>query len=440
MQRALSFDASPPLTVPLRFLVTAPLFMLLAAAALFWAGPQALHSRWSGSVLALTHLAVIGGLANAMTGALLQILPVATGIRAVATQLTAWVVHGCISLGALLLAIAFWQVSPPLFSSALILLTIGLLWLTIAVLYGAWRDRAHATKGSPTILLAVRLAVIALAITVLFGITLAGSMALGRPLPRSLTNLHAAWGLLGWVGLLVMGISYQVIPMFQVTERYPDFITRWLALITFIILGVLTANTLLSWEGQREANWFIASALLAAYLVYAAVTFDLLRERKRPKPDTTTLFWRSALASLGLCLPIWLLHIVGVDDFSVLLGVLFIVGFAWSAVNGMLYKILPFLLWYNTQRDLMVALPAVPKVKQFLPDEQVRPQVYAHWLAIALLVLACLWPSWFSGLAAIAFAVSILWLMMHIRQGLRLYLRAQTDIAIALAQRHQSHE
>src|SRR5699024_195135 len=257
---------------------------------------------------------------------------------------------------------------------------------------------------------------------------------------RMLTDLHAGWGLLGWVGLLIIGISFQVIPMFQVTERYPRHITRWLALAIFIILGILTANTLTTWTSQQEAQWFIGTAALAGYLVYAGVTFDLLRGRKRPAPDTTTLFWRTALVSVALCLPVWLAHIMRVGDFSVLLGVLFIAGFAWSAVNGMLYKILPFLLWYNTQRDLMVALPAVPKVKQFLPDEQVRRQVYAHWLAIALLVLACLWPSWFSGLAAIAFAVSILWLMMHIRQGLRLYLRAQTDIAIALAERNQSHE
>lgn len=416
-------------------MVTAPLFALLAAAVLLWAGPAALGSRWNGAVLALTHLFAIGVLANVMAGAMLQILPVATGTRALATPLTATVVHALINLGTLALAAAFLLVAPTLFGVAVTLLGLGLGWLVVAVIGGIWAHRRAMLPGAPTILLAVRLSLISLLLTILLGGTLAGSMALALPLPRLLTDLHASWGLLGWVGLLIIGISFQVIPMFQVTERYPRSITRWLALSVFIILGVLTANTLVPWANQREAQWFIGTAALAGYLVYAGVTFDLLRGRKRPGPDTTTLFWRTALASVALCFPVWMLHILRVGDFSVLLGVLFIVGFAWSAVNGMLYKILPFLLWYNTQRNLDIALPVVPKVKHFIPDDLARPQVYAHRVAIALLCLAAVAPHLFTHVAAIALGVSVVWLLINMRQGLQLYRQAGKEIAAELARR-----
>lgn len=438
MQRALSFDASPPLHVPLRFMLTAPLFALLATLVLLWAGPSALGSRWNGTVLALTHLFTIGVLANVMAGAMLQILPVATGTQALATQLTATVVHTLLNLGTLILAAAFLWVAPSLFGAAVLVLGLGLGWLAIAVIGGVWVHRKTALPGSPTILLALRLSLISLLATVVLGATLAGSMALALPLPRMLTDLHASWALLGWVGLLIIGISFQVIPMFQVTERYPRLITRWLALAIFIVLGLLTTNTLTSWANQQEAQWFIGTAALAGYMVYAGVTFDLLRGRKRPEPDTTTLFWRTALVSIALCFPIWLLHILRVGDFSVLLGVLFIVGFAWSAVNGMLYKILPFLFWYNTQRDLDVALPVVPKVKHFIPDALARPQVYAHRLAVALLALAAVLPATFTHLAALSLAVSIIWLMKNIWQGLSLYREAGREILAELARRAES--
>ncbi len=435
MQRRLSFDASPPLNVPLRFMLTAPLFACLAGLMLLWAGPAALVSRWNGTALALTHIFVIGVLANVMAGAMLQILPVATGTHALATRTTAGVVHVLVSVGALVLAAAFLFVMPHLFGVALALLAVGLGWLGVAALGGIWQHRKQALPGSPTILLAVRLSLVSLLATVLLGAALAGSMAMARPLPRTLTDLHASWGLLGWVGLLIIGISFQVIPMFQVTERYPRHVTRWLALSIFIVLGALTANTLMPWAGQYEATLLLGSAALAGYLVYAAVTFDLLRGRKRDEPDTTTLFWRTALASLALCVPAWLAHMLGVANLSILLGVLFIVGFAWSAVNGMLYKIVPFLLWFNTQRDLEVALPIVPKVKHFMPDEVVRPQVWAHRAAVVLLSLAAMWPTAFTHAGALALVVSTGWLMWHVWQALGLYRRAGREIAGELERR-----
>jgi len=433
MQRALAFKASPPLGVPLRFLSSAPLFALLAALLMLWAGPVSLASRWNGYALALTHLFTLGVLGNAMAGALMQVMPVATGISVLAPRATAGVVHSLLCLGALALAAGFLWVEPRLFGAAAAMLLAGLLWFLAAAAGGLWRDRKQASKGSAEILSAVRLALASLLLTALLGGALAGSMALALPLPRQLTNLHGAWGLLGWVGLLVIGIAYQVIPMFQVTELYPRPVTRWLALTIFVLLAVLTANAMLPSAAQWEAGFVLAAALLACYLVFAIVTFQLLRHRKRPEPDTTTLFWRVALACLAATPPVWLLHAAQVADLSVLLGVLFIVGFAWSAVNGMLYKILPFLLWYHAQKDLMVALRVVPKVKDFIPDHIARPQFRIHLAAVVLMLLASLRPALSAHAAALAMAASTSWLCWNIWRALRRYLEARRDIAAALA-------
>src|SRR5690606_584867 len=127
---------------------------------------------------------------------------------------------------------------------------------------------------------------------------------------------------------------------------------------------------------------------------------------KRPQADTTTLFWRTAMVSLAACAPVWLLHIAGVGDYTVTLGMLFIVGFAWSAINGMLYKIIPFLLWYHLQKDLTVALRVVPKVKQIIPDAVAAKQFWPHLIAVLLLAAASLRPQLFTHAAALALAVS----------------------------------
>lgn len=441
MRRALSFDNAPALSVPLRFFLNAPVFALLAGVLLLWAGPQALESRWTPYTLALTHLLTLGILASVMVGALMQILPVATGIGVLAPRLTSCLVHALLTLGTLTLAAAFLLSYPLLFKLALYMLVSAFAWLLIAWAGAFWRHRKLVAKDTREILLATRLALVSLLATVVLGGLLAAGFTWALPLPMTLlTNVHATWGLAGWVGLLVMGISYQVIPIFQATELYPRLITRWLASLIFILLVLWTAGALQYPGIDHAVTRTIVMLLLAAYAVFACATFYLLWTRKRPKADATTLFWRMAMVSLAGCAPVWLLQLATGADYSVLLGVLFIAGFAWSAVNGMLYKILPFLLWYHSQKDLAIALRIVPKVKNIIPDAMASKQFWAHLPALLFLAAASLWPTLFTHVAAAAFTVSAAWLGWNMMNALGLYLRARKEIAQAVRATEQARQ
>ncbi|MCK7498192.1 MAG: hypothetical protein MZW92_51665 [Comamonadaceae bacterium] len=48
----IAFDQAPPIAVPLRFFLTAPLFGCLAGLLIAWSGGDVLASRWSGAALA----------------------------------------------------------------------------------------------------------------------------------------------------------------------------------------------------------------------------------------------------------------------------------------------------------------------------------------------------------------------------------------------------
>lgn len=440
MRRGLSFDNSPALSVPLRFFLNAPVFAMLAGVLLLWAGPQALASRWTLATLALTHLLTLGVLASVMIGALMQILPVATGISVLAPRLTACIVHACLTLGTLVLAAAFLLARPRLFEAALGLLAIAFSWLLSAWAVGFRRHRKSMPNDTKEVLLATCLALAALLAAILLGGLLAAGFAwsLAIPMPR-LTDIHAAWGLLGWVGLLVIGISYQVIPIFQATELYPRIVTCWLAPLIFIVLALWTAGVLLLSATDHIALRAITALLGAAYLAFAGTTFYLLWIRKRPKADATTLFWRTAMISMASCVPVWLAQIATGSDYSILLGVLSIVGFAWSAINGMLYKILPFLLWYHAQSNVTIASRLVPKVKDIIPDTIAAKQFKAHLPALLLLVAASIQPPLFTHAAGIAFTISAAWLGWNMASALRLYLNARNAISNDLKQARQKH-
>ncbi|NLC35202.1 MAG: hypothetical protein GX772_01915 [Alcaligenaceae bacterium] len=448
MQRALAFDRSPPLAVAFRFFLNVPLFLMLAALTLGWqAWSGTPYIRWNPAILAVAHFLTLGVLASAMLGAMMQILPVATHIHVLRPRITSAVVHACLTLGTLSLAIGFISVKAVFHTAAVVLLAAAFLLFLAAVAGGLWRDRRQRSPGSAEILVAVRLALAALATTIALGLFMAGlrggvwsvgATPAGAWL-HGLPDLHVLWGLAGWVGLLVIGISYQVIPIFQATEIYPKRITDILAPLVFLLLVVLTLSGAWQLSNSHAATLpqrLAGAALALCYLVYGLFTAWLLLTRKRPSPEPTTWFWHAAMASLVLAALVGLTRsgwpaLAGHTQ-EMLLGTLLIPGFAVSAVNGMLYKIVPFLLWHNAQRRAPMALPFIPKVRQFISEPDAMRQFAAHLCALALLAAACFMPVLLLP-AALALAASAGLLAWNILRALMLYTRTCRRIQETLA-------
>jgi len=433
MQRALAFDRSPPLSVAFRFFLNVPIFLLLAAVALAWialeGGP---YARWNPKILAVAHLLTLGVLASAMLGAMMQILPVATNIQVLHPRITSTVVHAALLVGTLSLALGFIASAAALHAAAVILLAAAFLVFLVATAGGLIHHWPQRSAGSGEILVAVRFALAALGVTIVLGLFMAGLRAGfwaaggsgARVWLHGLPDLHVMWGLAGWVGLLVMGISYQVIPIFQATEIYPRSMTQTLAPSVFVLLAVFSVAD--AWHAEAGAATPLrtvpATLLAVSYLWYATVTAWLLWTRKRPAPEPTTWFWHVAMLALALAavLSAWQAWLPIQPDMQMLLGTLMIPGFAVSAVNGMLYKIVPFLLWHNAQRRAPMALPFIPKVKHFIPERDAMRQFAAHLCAVLLLAAACLAPALLLP-AALALGISAGLLAWNIARALRLY-------------------
>jgi hypothetical protein len=421
VQRVLSIEQSPPLHMVLRFFLGTPLFALLAALLLAWQGEQALQSRWAPATLALTHLWTLGALGMAMAGALLQILPVVAGVKLARMRVMAPLLHALLGAGTLALAAAFLLTEPWLFRAALALLLPALLWLCGSVSVALWQPQA---AGAGPMLATVRLALAALLITLALAAMLgaARSGAPFSPWPLGVTDLHAMWGVLGWGALLVAGVAFQVVPMFQVTPLYPAFIHRHLGVVAFLLLLAISAL----WQALASSALLPALlpalllTLLLAYTGFACVTLRLLALRKRPEPDATTLFWRLSMASLIACLVLWLIpdRLAGPGR-PLALGALAIVGFLYSAINGMLYKIVPFLVWHHLQ---LQAAPGqrTPGVKLIIADAAGRAQCKLQAAALALLLGACWFPASLARPAGLALAASALWLGWNLVGALRI--------------------
>jgi hypothetical protein len=251
---------------------------------------------------------------------------------------------------------------------------------------------------------ALRLAGIALAVTVLLGLWLAAGRSELAAMPTpALRELHPIWGLLGWSGLLIVAVAALVVPMFHMTPAYPRWISRWMA---FAALAALAVSSIAAWAGATRSAAIVAAAPIALYVGFAAATLWLQAKRRRRLPDVNLGFWRAGtLCAIGGAL-LWLwTSFSGDSSLTMLVGVLVIAGALLSIVTAMLYKIVPFLAWLHLQARAGVQ---APNVREYLDERRQRRQLWLHVASIALLAAAALSPGLFAYVAVLAFAASAL--------------------------------
>lgn len=417
MQRALNYAAMPPMGVPLSFLLTAPCFVLGAALLLAWHGELALVSRWTPVTLAITHLLTLGFLTMTIVGALFQLLPVVAGVvipwaRPVAAVAWGGLAGGCLLLSA---ALALGLEGAWFHAAATVLGGAGLVVLCAV---GAAISRQVA-PGALALVRGVRMASAGLAITIGLGGSLAlylgGAGVLDAPM---LTDIHAFWGLIGWVVVLTVAVSFQVIPMFQGTSTYPRLLENWLPVALFAVLFGWSAARLMGATGWRLALELGVAAML---LAYAAVSLRFFRKRKR-KADVGTAYWSLAMVCLVLAVLVHYLP-VDADRRALLAGILVMLGFAMSAINGMLYKIVPFLVWYHLQADEALPRGRAPGVKQIVDEARALRQWRWHVVALGLAVAAPFAPAILARPAGLFLAFASALLMRDLGGAVLLYAR-----------------
>lgn len=387
-QAGLSFDQAPPFALPLRFFLTAPLF-LLAAAILIVSAPGALASRWSPPAFAVTHAVTLGFLAMVMLGALMQMLPVVAGSKLPAPYAVARTSHILLTLGTIALMAAFLTARPAAFGVAAGLLAAAFLVFLAAAAISLARAAPSMTVGG------MRLAITSLVLTIGFGLLLALRRAdRWEVATDGASAAHVAFGLLGWVLLLVIGVAYRVVPMFQITPPYPPRVTRWLVPALFAFLLLHAAAPFL----PAIAGYLAGAGLATGILVFAITTLRLQTQRRRKLPDITLDYWRFAMASLIAGVIVWLTAqlwpgLAAARAYPPLLGILFLGGFAVSVVSGMLYKIVPFLAWFHLQAQLQARAGTIPTMKEMIGARRMRWQFRLHLAACGFLAAATLSPT-----------------------------------------------
>ncbi len=415
----LSFDNIPPLAVPLRFFLTAPLFGL-AAGLLVLLSDNLWVSRWHPSLLGFTHLLTLGVMAMVMLGALFQVMPVVSSQPIPGARRIAPAVHLLLSAGTIMLVSGFLSSMPVL----LVIAALAALALAfLSFLLPLARALLLATPAGDSVF-SIRLAAASLLITLVLGglraLSYTGS-GFWSGLPW-LTSFHVGWGLGGWILLLILGVSFQAIPMFHVAPGFPRWLTRGLTSALFI--------SLLAFSLLPDGFLTVAAAVVAALLSigYAVTALKLIHQRKRRLSDPTIHFWQLGFSSLIISALLLILLLItdpfpAADRLTILTGLLFGYGFTVSVIMGMLQKILPFLIYLHLQRKCLTspeAFARLPNMKTLIPTRRSQWQLRFHIAALTLLMTSLALPA-LCPLAGLLIVIDFGWLFYCMLAAASLY-------------------
>jgi len=369
--KGLSLDQAPPISAPLRFILTAPIFLLLSAIIIFF-NDSATLNRYSSEGIALVHVFTLGFFTMVMLGALQQMLPVLAGVTFRKAKLVAALTHAGLSIGTLFMVFGFLQNSTLLMSIASFFLSIAfVVFFTSALL--AVKDIQFF---NPTVR-SIRFAIISSVVVVVMGLYLLGAYASSSigMYQIQLSEIHAVLGIFAFAGVLIIGVAFQVLPMFYVAPAFKAFCVKYV--IKYILSGAIIFILLnLTFS---EYAWLGKAIIALFFFAFATVIPKKMHLRKRKVRDVTTWFWYIAAITLFFGLVTWMLDEVFESDLSQYTALYIGLGFLLSILNAMMYKIIAFIVWFHLNAK---GYMTIPTMKEMIEEKLLIAQFLLHVSAI----------------------------------------------------------
>lgn len=370
--------------LPLSF-VLAGVFSLLTAVGLLLAEPDLLAMyHYTPHILAITHLFVLGFLCSIVMGAMYQLVPVTLETQLYSERLVAWQFTAHV-VGFTGMVWSFWHFNMALVGAfgSLLTLGVGLFVFNLAATLAKVRHW-HAIK------LGIASALFWLSSTVVVRLFLAASKcwSISPFQPLAAMHAHAHLGGIGVFVMMIVTVSYKLVPMFTLGELQSERRAFWS--ITLLNAGLL--GTFVSILIQSSFKPVFAAVTIAGLGLYGWEIVAILRARNRRMLDWGMKYF---LTALTLLVPLSLLGLVlswrrlpGTAlemQLESVYGLLAFAGLVGLAILGMLYKIVPFLVWFHSY-SRQIGRAKVPTLAEMY---SVPLQIVGYWSFLVGLTVLC---------------------------------------------------
>jgi len=404
---------APSVSLPLRFMLTG-LVALFFAVGWIIAKPSILASyHYNQYVIAATHLVVLGFICTVVMGAMYQLVPVALETKLYSERLAKWQfalhVIGFIGMVAMFnvwnmkqvghfgsvlavgvglfvynMARTLWRV--PKWNVVATAVTAALIWFSLTIFVGlsiaAAKCVYEASEGLAT---ADGVKQVVGGLRVVAGIV-SRFDAIGA------MHAHAHLGVVGFFVMLIVGVSYRLVPMFTLTEVQ----SKRRAALSILCLNIGLAGSVVTILLRNPLKPMFAVIAVSGLAFFGWELRAMLRARKRAVLD-----WglKTFLVAVAMLIPVCLLALVlswpthPLNQFFSMLenvyGFLGLFGVVTLAILGMLHKILPFLVWFGVYSP-HVGRAQLPLTSQMVSERAQAAGLFRYLVGLLVISVAIL--------------------------------------------------
>jgi len=356
---AISRDFAPPLELIAPFFKIGVTLYLLSMISLM--GFSSSFAYQEMAVAGWVHLFLLGFVMVIIFGAMAQLIPVVLEVGHAIVDLY-YVILPLLVIGTITMVLGFW-IEPALLSYG------GLLVLSSMIIFAveAFATLKKAEIKTLTVkTIAVSNSFLLLGILTGFAIALGLSGAVTINIDTMLkAHVYAVLG--GFVLLTIMGLSLTLIPMFSLAHGFDETpIKRGFNLVaigvSIVFIGALITVDWLQFLG------YIVTLIGIGFYIYQIYIIYKLTVRKEMDIWAKSMF--VGFGSLILSILLGVIYLLGASaPWLHASAWFFMLGFIGFLINGHLYKIVPFLVWFERFAPL-VGKEKVPMLHEMYPKEQ----------------------------------------------------------------------
>ena len=367
-----------PPSIPFRFFGTAVVMHVFAWVAIVVSGDGLPNfTGGTGPVLMALHILTLGVLLMTAMGAVFQLLPMATK-KTVRSQALCNLTYWLFTPGIMVLLLGFginhqflMELGATFASGA------GFLFVFLLV------DNLWHVNDMPVIRLHVGIATLSLFLLLLLGVLLVCDFTLGFLSNHfTIARAHAILAIFGFMGMLTLGLSYILVPMFVLGRAAPNDI----GLLSGRLAGA--GIFIAAIGGIFEIPYTsIPAAILgvAGIAVYLKAMFIIVKSRMKKQLGDAFVLLRASWILLFITIGIGLALSLGVSIPNGSALFVFVASFGWllSFLTGILQRIMPYLASMHANRPGKRS----PLLSKLVDEDGLKLHLFAHFLGITAVSL-----------------------------------------------------
>lgn len=377
---SISSAYAPPFKIVAKYFIAAIFSFVLLNGLLLYFHNDISGFHFQPKILAFTHIATLGWITMIIFGALFQLIPVVLEVKLYSEKL-AEIQFWIFTLGIAGLVYSFLN-----FGDREIII-VSAIMLNLAMFIFAFNVIVKMIKVKKWNITGYYLAaaVFHLVVTAIAGLLLAINLAYPYIKTSHLNylNLHVHIAFIGWVTMVVMGVSFKLIPMFTLSHGYSlksGKLAFWL--INISLLGI---SAVMHYENTTTLFYLFSGLIAAGIYVFLYQMYLIFNKRIRKKFDIGIKFSATAYLMLGLVTILGCFLTVvdyeNITNLTLIYGYMIIFGYVSLLIVGQMYKIVPFLVWYHKYSS-KVGLEKVPMLKDMFNEKYAHIEFYLMLTAV----------------------------------------------------------